>query len=139
MNNTEQIMNGISHWLSNKIDELSSNNIWLALAANPIKRVAGEYICKIIPIDILQMLLSKNGVINADIFADEVICAIKNAPEITQEFKGGYSITVKDGVISFIMPDNGIIKTLLNGDNVINIREEDIKDLARCINYKYEQ
>ena len=32
------------------------------------------------------------------------------------------------------MPDNGITKAFLKGHNVINFREEDIRELAKCIN-----
>ena len=58
MTTNEQIIKGISDWVSLKIDELSSDNIWLALAANPIKRVAGEYISKILPMDLMGLLFS---------------------------------------------------------------------------------
>ena len=134
MTTNEQIIKGISDWVSLKIDELSSDNIWLALAANPIKRVAGEYISKILPMDLMGLLFSSNGILDADVFANEIISSINNAPEITQEFEGGYSVTIKDGAISFIMPDNGITKAFLKGHNVINFREEDIRELAKCIN-----
>ena len=134
MTTNEQIIKGISDWVSLKIDELSSDNIWLALAANPIKRVAGEYMSKILPMDLMGLLFSSNGILDADVFANEIISSINNAPEVTQEFGGGYSITIKDGAISFIMPDNGITKAFLKGHNVINFREEDIRELAKCIN-----
>lgn len=134
MTTNEQIIKGISEWVSAKIDELSGTNIWLALAANPIKRVVGEYIGKILPMDIAGLLLCNNGVLDADVFANEVISAVNNAPEITQDFGGGYSLSIKEGAISFVMPDNGITKTLLGGHNVINFREEDIRELAKCIN-----
>lgn len=134
MTTNEQIIKGISEWISAKIDELSGTNIWLALAANPIKRVVGEYIGKILPMDIAGLLLCNNGVLDADVFANEVISAVNNAPEITQDFGGGYSLTIKEGAISLVMPDNGITKTLLGGHNVINFREEDIRELAKCIN-----
>lgn len=134
MTTNEQIIKGISEWISAKIDELSGTNIWLALATNPIKRVVGEYIGKILPMDIAGLLLCNNGVLDADVFANEVISAVNNAPEITQDFGGGYSLSIKEGAISFVMPDNSITKTLLGGHNVINFREEDIRELAKCIN-----
>lgn len=134
MTTNEQIIKGVSEWISAKIDELSGTNIWLALAANPIKRVVGEYIGKILPMDLAGLLLCNNGVLDADVFANEVISAVNNAPEITQDFGGGYSLSIKEGAISFAMPDNGITKALLGGHNVINFREEDIRELAKCIN-----
>ena len=84
--------------------------------------------------DLMGLLFSNNSILDADVFANEIISSINNALKITQDFEGGYSITIKDGAISFIMPDNGITKAFLKGHNVINFREEDIRELAKCIN-----
>lgn len=133
MDKREQILKGISKWIDSKVDELAGNNILMALAANPIKRVAKEWLNTVIPIDMLELLLSNHGVIDAQILANEVIEAINNAPIVEKEFNG-IMLRLKDRVISVELPSNSIVKGLLNGDNVLNFRESDIRELAQFIN-----
>ena len=137
MDNREQILNGISQWIDSKITQLANNNIWMALASNTIKRVATEWIESVLPVDMLTLLLSNRGVINADILADEIISALHSAPSIEKEFNG-IVLKLNGGAISIELPSNSIIKGLLNGDNVLNFRDEDIRELARYINNKTE-
>lgn len=133
MEKREQILKGISRWIDSKVDELAGGNIWMAMAANPIKRVAKEWLNTAVPIDMLELLLSSHGVIDADVFADEVISAINNAPKVEKEFNG-ILLSLNQGVISVEFPSNSIVKGLLNGDNVLNFRESDIRELAQFIN-----
>lgn len=133
MDKREQILKGISKWIDSKVDELAGNNILMALAANPIKRVGKEWLRTVIPIDMLELLLSNHGVIDAQILANEVIEAINNAPIVEKEFNG-IMLRLKDRVISVELPSNSIVKGLLNGDNVLNFRESDIRELAQFIN-----
>lgn len=133
MDKREQILKGISKWIDSKVDELAGNNILMALAANPIKRVGKEWLNTVIPIDMLELLLSNHGVIDAQILANEVIEAINNAPIVEKEFNG-IMLRLKDRVISVELPSNSIVKGLLNGNNVLNFRESDIRELAQFIN-----
>lgn len=137
MDKREQILQGISKWIDSKVDDLTRGNIWMALASNTIKRVANEFIETIVPIDVLVLMLSNRGVIDADIFADELVSAINNAQDVKQEY-GGVLLRINNGVISVELPSNSIVKGLLNGNNVLNFREADIRELAQYINNKEE-
>lgn len=129
----KQIMQGLSKWIDSKVNELAKDNIWMALASSTIKRVANEWISLVIPIDMVELLLSNHGVVDANVLADELIQALKNAPEVEKEING-VLISLKSGVISIELPSNSIVLGLLNGNNVLNFRESDIKELAQYIN-----
>lgn len=133
MSNKDIIYKGVNAWISAKIDELAVNNIWLTLAARTIKRTAAEAIERVIPVDVIELLFTNHGIVDADIVAEELIEAINNAPDYAHEF-GSVTIRIKSGLIQIEFPSTGIIKSMLNGNNVINFRESDIKELAQHIN-----
>lgn len=134
MTNSEQIYKGINTWINHKVDELIGENVWMALVFGTIKRVANEYINTMVPSNILELMLSNHGVIDAEVFAQEMIDALNNVPDMTQELGAGIAIRLSKGVVSIELPSNSIVKSLLNGDNVINFREPDIRELAQYIN-----
>lgn len=134
MTNTEQIYKGINSWINHKVDELIGENIWMALASGTIKRVANEFVDSMIPSNVLELMLSNHGVIDADIFAQEMIGALNNVPDMTQDLGAGIALHLSKGTVSIELPSNSIVKALLNGDNVINFREPDIRELAQYIN-----
>lgn len=134
MTNAQQINTGISNWINHKVDELIGENIWMALASGTIKRVANEFVDSMVPSNVLELMLSNHGVIDAEIFAQEMIDALNNVPDMTQELGAGIALHLSKGVIRIELPSNSVVKALLNGDNVINFREPDIKELAQYIN-----
>lgn len=134
MTNSEQIYKGIEHWINHKVDELIGENVWMALASGTIKRVANEFVNTMVPSNMLELMLSNHGVIDAEIFAQEMISALNNVPEMTQELGAGIVLHLSKGTVSIELPSNSIVKALLNGDNVINFREPDIRELAQYIN-----
>lgn len=134
MDKREQIYKGITKWISSKVDELIGDNIWMALASNTIKRTASELIEGVLPMEMLIPIFSNRGVIDADVVAAELIEALNNVPDYSQEFKGGITIHLSKGVIKVELPSNGIVSSLLKGNNVLNFREADIKELAQFIN-----
>lgn len=134
MDKREQVLKGMEKWIGAKVDELIGDNVWLALMSKTIKRTAFELIDGLLPMDMLIPVLSNHGVIDADIVADELIEALDNVPDFTQEFKGGIAVHLSKGVIKIELPSNGLLTSLLNGDNVFNFREGDIKELAQYIN-----
>lgn len=135
MEKREQVLNGIHRWIDAKITELANNNVWMALASNTLKRVAKDWIETVIPVDMLLLLLSNRGVVDADVLANELIMALNNAPDIQKDFSG-IMLKLSRGVISIELPSNSVVKGLLNGNNVLNFREGDIKELAQFINNK---
>ena len=134
MDKREQIYKGMNKWIGSKVDELIGDNIWLALMSQTIKRTVSEFIESILPVDMLIPVLSNHGVIDADIVADELIEALNNAPDYTQEFKGGIAIHLSKGVIKVELPSNGLLSSILQGNNVFKFYEDDIRELARYIN-----
>ena len=134
MEKREQILKGVEKWIGVKVDELIGENIWLALMSRTIKRTVFELVDNMLPMDMLIPILSNHGVIEADIVADELIEALNNVPDFTHEFKGGIAIHLSKGVIKVELPSNGLLSNILNGDNVLNFREGDIKELAQYIN-----
>jgi hypothetical protein len=138
MDKREQVYKGVSKWISTKVDELVGDNIWLALASNTIKRTTSELIEGVLPMDMLIPILSNRGVIDAQIVADELIEALNNVPDYTQEFKGGIAVHLTKGVIKVELPSSGIISSLLKGNNVFKFTEDDIRELAKFINESKE-
>lgn len=134
MTNSEQIYKGINSWINHKVDELIGENVWMALASGTIKRVANEFVNTMVPSNMLELMLSNHGVIDADVFAQEMIGALNNVPEMTQELGAGIALRLSKGTVSIELPSNSVVKALLNGDNVINFREPDIRELAQYIN-----
>lgn len=134
MDKREQILKGMEKWIGVKIDELIGENVWLALMSKTIKRTLFELVESLLPMDMLVPVLSNHGVIDADIVADELIEALDNVPDFTQEFKGGIVVHLSKGVIKVELPSNGLLVGILNGDNVLNFHEGDIKELAQYIN-----
>lgn len=134
MDKREQIYNGVSKWVSAKVDELVGDNIWLALMSQTIKRTASELIENILPIDLLVPLFSNRGIIDADIIANELIDALNNVPDYTQEFKSGIAIHLTKGVVKVELPGNGFINSIMKGNNVLKFHEDDIRELAQYIN-----
>lgn len=133
MDNREQIFKGINKWISAKVDELVGDNIWLALASKTIKRTASELIEGLLPMDMLIPILSNRGVIDAEVVADELIEALNNVPDYTQDF-GAVAVHLSRGVVKVELPSNGVVSSLLKGNNVLKFTEDDIKELARYIN-----
>lgn len=133
MDKREQIFKGINKWISAKVDELVGDNVWLALASKTIKRTASELIEGILPMDMLIPILSNRGVIDAEVVADELIEALNNIPDYTQDF-GAVAVHLSRGVVKVELPSNGVVSSLLNGNNVLKFTEDDIKELARYIN-----
>ena len=134
MDKREQIYKGISKWIGSKVDELVGDNIWLALMSQTIKRTASEFVESILPVDMLVPVLSNHGVIDADVVAEELIEALNNVPDYTQEFKGGIAVHLSKGVIKIELPSNGLLSSILQGNNVFKFHEDDIRELARYIN-----
>ena len=134
MEKSEQILKGMHKWIGHKIDELVGDNIWMALVSNSAKRIVGEYVETILPMNMIVPIFSNHGVIDADVFASEIITALNNTPDISQEIAGGIVIHLTRGVVKVELPSTGIVKTLLGGNNVINFREPDIRELAQYIN-----
>lgn len=137
MDKREQIFKGINKWISAKVDELVGDNIWLALASKTIKRTASELIEGLLPMDMLIPILSNRGVIDAEVVADELIEALNNVPDYTQDF-GAVAVHLSRGVVKVELPSNGIVSSLLKGNNVLKFTEDDIKELARYINESKE-
>ena len=137
MDNREQIFKGINKWISAKVDELVGDNVWLALASKTIKRTASELIEGLLPMDMLIPILSNRGVIDAEVVADELIEALNNVPDYTQEF-GVVAVHLSRGVVKVELPSNGVVSSLLKGNNVLKFTEDDIKELARYINVSKE-
>lgn len=133
MDKREQIFKGINKWISAKVDELVGDNVWLALASKTIKRTASELIEGLLPMDMLIPILSNRGVIDAEVVADELIEALNNIPEYTQDF-GAVAVHLSRGVVKVELPSNGVVSSLLKGNNVLKFTEDDIKELARYIN-----
>lgn len=134
MEKSEQILKGISKWIGSKVDELVGDNIWLALISQTVKRTASEFIESILPTDMLIPVLSNHGVVDADVVAEELIEALNNVPDYTQEFKGGIAIHLAKGVIKVELPSNGLLSSIMQGNNVLKFYEDDIRELAKCIN-----
>lgn len=134
MNNKTQILTGINAWMEAKVDELAAGNVWMAIAANTIKRVASDVIEAYLPMDVLEMALATHGVVDANILADEFIASLDNVDNVSTELAGGIVVSLTPGTIRLELPSNGAVKALLGGDNVINFRAEDIKELAQFIN-----
>lgn len=134
MNNKTQILSGINAWMEAKVDELAAGNVWMAIAANTIKRVASDVIEAYLPMDVLEMALANHGVVDANILADEFIASLDNVDNVSTELAGGIVVSLTPGTIRLELPSNGAVKALLGGDNVINFRAEDIKELAQFIN-----
>lgn len=137
MDKREQIFKGINKWISAKVDELVGDNVWLALASKTIKRTASELIEGLLPMDMLIPILSNRGVIDAEVVADELIEALNNVPDYTQEF-GVVAVHLSRGVVKVELPSNGVVSSLLKGNNVLKFTEDDIKELARYINVSKE-
>ena len=133
MDKREQIFKGINKWIGVKVDELVGDNVWLALASKTIKRTASELIEGILPMDMLIPILSNRGVIDAEVVADELIEALNNVPDYTQDF-GAVAVHLSRGVVKIELPSNGVVSSLLKGNNVLKFTEDDIKELARYIN-----
>ena len=119
------------------MDELVGDNVWLALASKTIKRTASELIEGLLPMDMLIPILSNRGVIDAEVVADELIEALNNVPDYTQEF-GVVAVHLSRGVVKVELPSNGVVSSLLKGNNVLKFTEDDIKELARYINVSKE-
>lgn len=134
MNNKTQILTGINAWMEAKVDELAAGNVWMAIAANTIKRVASDVVEAYLPMDVLEMALANHGVVDANILADEFIASLDNVDNVSTELAGGIVVSLTPGTIRLELPSNGAVKALLGGDNVINFRAEDIKELAQFIN-----
>lgn len=134
MNNKTQILTGINAWMEAKVDELAAGNVWMAIAANTIKRVASDVVEAYLPMDVLEMALVNHGVVDANILADEFIASLDNIDNVSTELAGGIVVSLTPGTIRLELPSNGAVKALLGGDNVINFRAEDIKELAQFIN-----
>lgn len=130
----EQIMKGVSQWIDLKVDELAVDNIWLALGGNTIKRVLVNLIDDNLPMGIIKPLLSNHGVLDAKLFADELITALRNTPQTKLPISGDMYAVVGEGNISIYLPSNGLIDTLMKGVSVIHFRESDINELAQLIN-----
>ena len=133
MGTNEQILKGISGWISYKIDELVGNNILMALMSETIKRVASQFVETAVPPGLLELVFCNHGVVDADVFAGEIVRALQSAPDYSQEFKG-VDIHLSRGTVKIELPSNAIVKALLNGDNVIVLKEPDIRELAQYIN-----
>lgn len=134
MDKNEQIYKGMSKWISSKVDDLIGDNIWLALMSQTIKRTASEFVGSILPVDMLVPMLSNHGIIDADIVAEELIEALNNVPEYSQEFKGGIVLFLSKGEIKVELPSNGLLSKVLQGNNVLKFHEDDIRELAKYIN-----
>lgn len=133
MDKREQVYKGVNKWISAKVDELVGDNIWLALASNTIKRTASELIESMLPMEVLIPMLSNRGVIDAEIVANELIEALNNVPDYTQDF-GAVAVHLSKGVVKVELPSTGLVSSLLKGNNVLKFTEDDIKELAQCIN-----
>lgn len=134
MNNKTQILSGITDWIEAKVDQLSAGNIWMAIASNTIKRIASEVVEAYLPMDILEMAMLNHGVVDANILADEVISSLNNVDDVSVEIKGGVMLHLSRGMVQLELPSVSAVKALLGGDNVINLRAEDIRELAQYIN-----
>lgn len=134
MDKREQIYKGISKWIGSKVDDIVGDNIWLALMSQTIKRTASEFVEGVLPMDMLVPILSNHGVIDADVVAEELIDALNNVPDYTQELKGGITIHLTKGVIKVELPSNGLLSSILQGHNVLKFHEDDIRELAMYIN-----
>ena len=134
MNNKTQILSGINAWIEAKVDQLALDNVWMAMASNTIKRVASDVVEAYLPTDVLEMALANHGVVDANILADEFIASLEHVRDVSTELKGGVVVHLSPGLLQLDFPANGAIKALLGGDNVINFRSEDIRELARFIN-----
>jgi hypothetical protein len=134
MDKNEQIYKGMSKWISSKVDDLIGDNIWLALMSQTIKRTASEFVESILPVDMLVPMLSNHGIIDADVVAEELIEALNNVPEYSQEFKGGIVLSLSKGEIKVELPSNGLLSKVLQGNNVLKFHEDDIRELAKYIN-----
>ena len=134
MNNKTQILTGINAWMEAKIDQLAAGNVWMAMASNTVKRVASEAIETYLPMDVVEMALANHEVVDANILADEFIASLDAVDNVNTELAGGIVIRLRPGVVQIDFPSNGAIKALLGGDNVINFRAEDIRELAQYIN-----
>lgn len=137
MDKREQIYKGINKWIGVKVDELVGDNIWLALLSQTAKRTASELIEGLLPMDILIPMLSNRGIINAEVVADELITALNNIPDYTQDF-GAVAVHLSRGVIKIELPSSGIVSSLLKGNNVLKFGEDDIRELAKFINESKE-
>lgn len=133
MDKREQVYKGLKKWIGSKVDELIGDNIWLALASNTIKRTASELIESVLPMDMLIPILSNRGVIDAEIVANELIEALNNVPDYTQDF-GTVAVHLSKGVVKVELPSTGIVSSLLKGNNVLKFTEDDIRELAQYIN-----
>ena len=133
MDKREQVYKGLNKWIGSKVDELVGDNIWLALASNTIKRTASELIEGVLPMEMLIPMLSNRGVIDAEIVANELIEALNNVPDYTQDF-GTVAVHLSKGVVKVELPSIGIVSSLLKGNNVLKFTEDDIRELARYIN-----
>lgn len=134
MNNKTQILTGINAWMEAKVDELAAGNVWMAMAANTVKRIASEAIEAYLPMDVLEMALANHGVVDANILADEFIASLDNVRDVSTELAGGIIIRLNSGVVQIDFPSGGAIQALLGGNNVINFRADDIRELAQYIN-----
>ena len=134
MNNKTQILTGINAWMEAKVDELATGNVWMAMAANTVKRIASEAIEAYLPMDVLEMALANHGVVDANILADEFIASLDNVRDVSTELAGGIIIRLNPGVVQIDFPSGGAIQALLGGNNVINFRADDIRELAQYIN-----
>lgn len=133
MGTSEQILKGINEWISYKVDELVGSNILMALMSETIKRVAYQFVETAIHPNLLELVFCNHKVVDADVFAGELVRALESAPDYHQEFKG-VEIHLSRGIVKFELPSNAIVKALLNGDNVIVLKEPDIRELAQYIN-----
>lgn len=133
MSNSDQILKGINIWIESKVDELACNSIIMCLMHETIKRAAGQVVEAIVPVKMLELVFCNHGVIDADLFANEITRALNKAPEISEEYNG-IVVNLKQGIIQIELPDTSTVRSILKGHNVINLRESDIKELAQCIN-----
>lgn len=134
MDKREQILKGMEKWIGVKVDELIEDNVWLALMSKTIKRTAFEFVEGILPVDMLIPVMSNHGVIDAEIVANELIEALDNVPDFSQELAGGIVIHLSKGVVKVELPSNGLISGILQGRNVLKFHEDDIRELAQYIN-----
>ena len=130
----QQILSGITQWVSTKVDELASDNILLTLGSRTIKRVIVDMIDNNLSMDLIGPLMSNHGVVDAELMANEIIPALRVMPKTKIPIYGSMYATVGEGVISVYLPDNNTINTLMKGITALHFKEEDITELAQYIN-----
>lgn len=130
----EQVLTGLSKWISGKVDELAVDNIWLAIGNKTIIRVLNNMAEDYISLGLINSLLVNQGVLDADILANEIISSLDGMTEQEMDIGCGISLTLGNGVIAIHLPDSGFIGSIMQGVSTINLRSEDIKELARYIN-----